>query len=337
MTSKVHPFPKKPVRRPPTDGAPAREPFDIAGHHGYIIDKVDEFVVVDCSACNFFHVWPLPEPADLEAAYSEDYYAQEKPNFIASAEKDASWAALGYQDRLAILEAVLPPHLSHWGQRKLLDIGCGPGYFLKTAKDGGWHTHGIEPSRQAAAHAKSLGLDITEAFFSEETARSLPLFDAVTLTNVLEHVPNPVDFIRAIDSCLVPGGIVCTTVPNDYSPLQLTARDSLGLRPWWLAPPHHLNYFNFSSLEDLLSAHGFIPRARYTSYPMEWFLLGGENYVDDPSLGRACHESRMKFDKAFSDAGAPERRRALYSSLAETGIGREAIVFAEKPMPRGIA
>jgi hypothetical protein len=64
---------------------------------------------------------------------------------------------------------------------------------------------------------------------------------------------------------------------------------------------------------------------------MELFLLMGENYTIDPALGRACHESRKKFDMALEMAGLGEARRSFYRALAQAGLGREAAVVAVKP------
>ena len=52
-----------------------------------------------------------------------------------------------------------------------------------------------------------------------------------------------------------PGGLVCVGVPNDYNGFQAAVRAG-GSAPWWLAPPHHLNYFDFDSLSGLLSRLG---------------------------------------------------------------------------------
>ena len=68
-----------------------------------------------------------------------------------------------------------------------------------------------------------------------------------------------------------------------------------------------------------------------TSFPMEAFLMMGEDYTGDPVLGRACHNRRKKFDLAFEAAGLKETRRAFYRALAEAGLGREAVVIAVKP------
>jgi SAM-dependent methyltransferase len=295
-------------------------------HNGPRIAHAKNHDIIDCFACGFRHVLPLPDAASLEQEYREKYYADEKPNFIAHAGEDQDWFELAQNDRLAIFERLLGAD-----RRRLLDIGCGPGFFLKTAIARGWDAHGIEPSRQAAAHARTLGANITEGFFNAQSAPALGRFDVVNLTNVLEHVPDAAATLKRAASLLAPGGLLCAGVPNDFSPLQIAARGAVDVGEWWLAPPHHLNYFDFDSLEAALTRLGLTLAERTTSFPMEAFLMMGDNYVGDPALGRACHGKRKNFDQAFEKAGLTHLRRDFYKSLARLGMGREAVVIAIKP------
>jgi hypothetical protein len=123
--------------------------------------------------------------------------------------------------------------------------------------------------------------------------------------------------------------LICVGVPNDYNALQQAARAG-GTQPWWLVPPHHLNYFDFTSLETLLKRVGLDVIETLTSFPMELFLLMGDNYVGNDTLGRECHARRKHFDLALEKAGLGEVRRKLYGALAKAGIGREAIIVARK-------
>jgi SAM-dependent methyltransferase len=294
-------------------------------HDGPLITRAKGFDVIACAVCGFRHVVPLPDAAELERAYREAYYTEEKPTFLAHAGEDQDWAELAQKDRLDCFERLLPAQ-----RRRLLDIGCGPGFFLKTAKERGWQVLGLEPSRQAAAHARSLGLDVIEGFFNADTAAQLGRFDAVHLNNVLEHVPDPADVVKRSRGLLAPGGILCLNVPNDFTPFQASARASLSLPEWWVAPPHHLNYFDFTSLSHLVTRAGFEVREKTTSFPMEAFLLMGFDYTKDAALGRSCHNQRKRFDLALEKAGYQETRRAFYRALAEAGLGREAVVIAVK-------
>ncbi len=295
-------------------------------HEGPRLARVTEFDVIDCQTCGFRHAVPLPGPECLVETYREAYYSKEKPTFLTRSGEDQAWAELAQSDRLEIFERVLWPE-----RRRLLDIGCGPGFFLKTAKDRGWQAKGIEPSRQAAGHARDLGLDITEGFFGPDTAPSLGRFDAVHLNNVLEHLPDPIGLVALARDLLDPGGLICVNVPNDFSPFQIAGRKEVGAGPWWLVPPHHLNYFDFESATRFLEKLGFKVVDRTTSFPMELFLMMGEDYIGKDEIGRACHGRRKRFDLSLEAAGLGETRRAFYRALANLGIGREAVLIAVKP------
>ena len=299
--------------------------YDGTNHGGELVTRNNGHDIIACDVCGFRHVVPLPDPSSLERAYREAYYTEEKPSFLAHAAEDAEWAALSYCDRLESFEELLPRH-----RRRLLDIGCGPGFFLKTAKERGWIVKGVEPSRQAAAHARSLRVDVVEDFFNQRTAAQLGRYDVVHLNNVLEHVPNPLEIVRLARDMLARRGVLCLNVPNDFSPFQTGARAALSLPEWWVAPPHHLNYFDFETLGRLVSRAGFCVVERSTSFPMELFLLMGLDYTTDPALGRACHNQRKRFDMALETSGLQETRRAFYRALATAGIGREAVVIAVK-------
>jgi len=104
-----------------------------------------------------------------------------------------------------------------------------------------------------------------------------------------------------------------------------------GEEPWWLVPPHHLNYLSFTSLEELLRRLDLEIIDTMTSFPMELFLLMGENYVDNEAVGKECHTRRKRFDLALEKAGMGDTRRKFYRALSNAGLGREAIVIARKP------
>lgn len=296
-----------------------------SGHSGAVVDVVSGQEIIECEHCGFRHVVPLPTVDALVETYATEYYGQEKPAYLIHAGEDYEWATLNYRDRLDILEA----HLGD-GQRSLLDIGSGPGFFLKFAADCGWRVHGIEPSAQAAAHTREMGLPVTQAFFGSKDIGELGPFDVVHMNNMLEHVPNPRELIENASTILSDNGLICVGVPNDYNPLQEVLRDKAGFDPWWIVPSHHLNYFTFDSLSGLLTSVGFRVLSQTTSFPMELFLLMGDNYVGDDALGRACHNKRKQFELLLQRAGQGNLRRELYEVFAKLGLGREAIVIAQK-------
>jgi hypothetical protein len=125
-------------------------------------------------------------------------------------------------------------------------------------------------------------------------------------------------------------GMVCIVVPNDFNPFQLLLRDHLDFKPWWVAPPHHINYFNFKSLTGLVERCGFEVVHKESTFPIDLFLLMGDNYIGNDETGRKCHTKRMNFEKSMSLSGSDSLLENLYSNFAKQGIGREVVLYAKK-------
>ena len=295
------------------------------GHAGVALDTVNGFTVIDCDGCRFKHIVPIPTPAELEDVYGHEYYSTEKPLYIQRHIEDREWLTLVYAERYDLFERVLGE-----GRRRLLDVGSGPGFFLlHGAERGTWRVRGLEPSSQAVAHSRGLGLDVTQAFLTADTAAALGRFDVVHLNEVLEHVPDPREVVRVVHTMLDPGGLVALMVPNDYSPFQAALRGACGADPWWVAPPHHVNYFDVRSIQRLLDERFEIVSVE-TSFPMDLFLLMGDNYIGNDELGRSCHAKRKAFELALARAGKSALKQEMYRSLAQLGIGRDVFVVARK-------
>jgi SAM-dependent methyltransferase len=295
------------------------------GHEGPVMAAANGFDVIDCRPCGFKHIVAIPTEAELEETYRHDYYTQEKPLYIERYRADLDWWNVVYTRRYEIMEQHLPAT-----RRRLLEIGSGPGFFLLNGQKRGWKVKGIEPSLQAAQHSRGLGLDIDNTFYSEQTAAKLGSFDAVNMSEVLEHIPNPAALLGLVHRQLNDGGIVCIVVPNDFNPFQLVLRDHLGFKHWWVAPPHHVNYFDFRSLSKLVEKQGFEVVHEEATFPIDMFLLMGDNYIGNDALGRACHSRRMNFEKTLSQSGAGNVLTNLYSALSKQGLGREVVLFAKK-------
>lgn len=291
-------------------------------HAGKILDKVDGSLIVDCTACCFAHVMPLPSDEEQRVFYEKEFYDAEKPDYFKYAEEDKTWWMATYDHYYDLLEA-------HTDGRRLLDIGSGPGYFLDAGLKRGWDVLGFEPSPAAARYSAKRGLTVINDMFSSEKVAAHGLFNAVMLSLVLEHVPDPVGLVEEAKKVLAPGGLLCVIVPNDYNPLQKLLVAQHGFSPWWVVPKHHLNYFTVESLTKRLRSSGFTLVEVETTYPMEFFLLSGRNYVANPALGRACHKERKALEMALF-SGNKALLRSMYNALAKEGIGREVVVVSRK-------
>jgi SAM-dependent methyltransferase len=296
------------------------------GHVGHILDSLNEFNIIDCEKCQFKHAVPIPTEKELLEFYKSEFYSIEKPLYIERMEEDADWWNLCYDERYKSFEKFLPSD-----RRSILDIGSGPGFFLKRGQERGWTTLGVEPSHQAYDYStKVLDLNIENGFFNSDMCERLKDFDVIHMSEVLEHIPNPEGLLELVYNKLNLGGLLCIAVPNDYSPFQTAARQTLKYKPWWVGPPQHINYFDFSSLEKILTKYGFTVLLKESTFPIDMFLLMGENYIDNDKVGRKCHGMVKEFEKRIAETGDKSLKNKLYQKFAELNIGREAIIYAQK-------
>lgn len=297
-------------------------------HSGVTVDTIGAYSVIDCRLCGFRHVMPLPPRALLQQLYLDTYYTEDKPRYIEEYAEDAAWWDLVYSERLYTLGRSLL-----YG-RSVLDVGSGPGGFLKVAQRHGWHAVGVEPSKAAAAFSQTLSdaLVINREFDAVTSADVRAPVDAIHMSEVLEHVLEPRATLRRAASLLREDGLICVVVPNDYNPLQLQLRGHVGNggRPWWLAPPQHLNYFTPRTLRHLLRDVGFSHIGHTVTFPMELFLLMGDDYIDSPETGRRCHAKRKRLELTMEQYGLGGLREQLYQQFAAAEIGRDIVMYGRK-------
>ncbi len=284
---------------------------------------------------------PLPDRGDLDRFYESHYRdllddggrAPDLARLVATGpdgDRERTWlAATLHAD---VVDAVAPAAPVGRPGRSL-DIGCGTGDLVRALAGVGWDAHGIEPAIEIARVGQAAGLRIEAEtaieYLERRYAASSDPFEAITLLNVLEHIPDPVALIRATIDALAPGGRLVVRVPNDFSPLQVAAGEALGHDPWWVVSPDHVNYFDHASIIGLLERLGLDIVDRSADFPMELFLLMGDDYVGDPAVGRIVHERRRRLDLALE----PEARRRLGRAWAAAGVGRNVFVVASRPTP----
>jgi SAM-dependent methyltransferase len=119
--------------------------------------------------------------------------------------------------------------------RNILDIGCGTGYALDTAKCHGLQTYGIELTPSVAAEAQRRGHTIFPVLLQDLDPKWEGSFDLISLNQLLEHVQNPVGLIKQCKRFLARQGAIAIAVPASTGILRFA--------PWtesdW--PPHHLS------------------------------------------------------------------------------------------------
>lgn len=128
---------------------------------------------------------------------------------------------------------------------RILDVGCASGLFLSQAQKAGWRVVGLEPSEALFQKAEAALKGSGEVYcMTLEQADLRPAsFDAVTLWDVLEHVADPLAFLRTCCCLLKPSGHLFVNVPN------LDSKEARWLGAHWpLLLSEHLNYFTGPSL-----------------------------------------------------------------------------------------
>jgi SAM-dependent methyltransferase len=195
-------------------------------------------------------------PSDEEVAkfYKEDYWQWYRDEQVGAARSNVHEHALVWLEQLMPRPGVL------------VDVGCGGGALLASCRDRGWKGIGVDPSHQAAAHAKARGLDVqAEAFppcsLADATA------DAVTFINVLDHLRDPFAALQEAWRVLRPGGLLYLRVPNGPFHASLLALPAI-LRADRLAV-FHLYGFGRSSLLHHLPRLGFEQASVQTAPPSQ--------------------------------------------------------------------
>lgn len=128
------------------------------------------------------------------------------------------------------------------GGGRLLDVGCGDGAFVQMAVEKGFESEGLELNSSAVAHAQAKGLKVW-ARMPEAHAERIEFtpYDVVSSFQVLEHVHEPMTFLKSLITMIKPGGRLVIGVPNCDGWAGATG----GVLQW---PPHHLTWWGGASL-----------------------------------------------------------------------------------------
>lgn len=200
------------------------------------------FTLCRCLNCGLVYQNPRPAARSFHAIYSADYLPHQPI--------DAT--SRGTQRELAAT-CDLIHRLQPLGGR-LLDVGCGSGSFLVALRQRlpHWSMVGIEPDADAAALARQYHIDVRVCRL-EESCIEQAAWDAVTMWNVLEHLPNPKHALQHIHGLLRPQGLLYVAVPLcDSWDARIFGRYWLG---WEL--PRHFVIFSRETLQSMLAQTGF--------------------------------------------------------------------------------
>jgi len=201
-----------------------------------LLGRKNDYEINVCEGCRTVYTSVTPPEAPQEAY--ESYYTADNlrvPEFIAA--------------RTGEILAGLSTYRQN---NRMLDIGFGSGVLLEVARLQGWKAFGLEVSAPAVEQARARGFEVFHGTL-EEANYPDGHFDLVTASEILEHLPDPHNFLKEVGRILRPGGTLWATTPSAGG---LSFR-SMRLEWSMVAPPDHAQLFSAAAVTCMLNRAGF--------------------------------------------------------------------------------
>lgn len=210
-------------------------------------DSGELFTLVKCAECGLVYVNPRPTESEMGKYYPPENWSRAKSGID---ERDAEingahWTVTAAERAAAITRLVK--------KGRILDVGCGDGFFLLYLSRLGWDCHGVEPGETAAEYARTaLGLDVRSGTL-QTTKYPDARFDVVSFNHVFEHLREPKANLAEVRRLLKEGGYLVVSVPNFGS----ADRRLFGSSWVGLKLPQHLFQYTSATLRRMLEGAGF--------------------------------------------------------------------------------
>jgi len=223
-----------------------------AGDPSYPIIYKDQYRnitggIARCSRCGLMYRNPASRTAHLADLYNAQQYD----------ESACAWISA----RKRVFDRYLD-EMEQWRKNnQVLDVGCGPGFFLDACKSRGWQCSGLELSASAVRYARDkFGLIIENEAFNGRKYNDNS-FDVVTLWNVLDHLEHPRSTLIDIYRIIRPGGCLIVRVPNAsfHLPAYIFFRNLYFIMRQNKINPAQMGNFSFTAgvLSRLIKTVGF--------------------------------------------------------------------------------
>lgn len=175
----------------------------------------------------------------LDIVYKEEYNIGNMQNLN-------DRANLYSQDFLDFILDSIKKHKKN--KLEILEIGCGGCMVLAELQDKGHMVTGIDPSPVSVSEGKRKKVKVIHDFFPSKKLRGK--FDVIFHADVIEHVENPIKFLKQQYRSLNEGGLIVITTPD--------CTENIKHGDMSIILHQHLNYFDIESLESILKASGFV-------------------------------------------------------------------------------
>jgi len=209
-------------------------------------DKVANYRKVCCKGCGYVYANPRMTSEETKVFYSRDYTTTYIKRHKKSSAERLAWELYHSARQFDAIRRHVP---LREGMR-VLDAGCAFGSLLAIFKEFGCDVVGTEPGEEYRAYHRDLYDLAVECDLFENVHSRFRDYDLVLLSYTLEHVREPLDFLRKVGEALRANGIVYISVPNLFKP------------PHHATAPlaaSHFQAFSVRSLHNLLCKAGLIP------------------------------------------------------------------------------
>jgi 2-polyprenyl-3-methyl-5-hydroxy-6-metoxy-1,4-benzoquinol methylase len=253
-----------------------------------------EYAYVRCRRCGLRRQDPIPDPDSLTVLYHSEFYQDR--GLDKTLDDLPRFARELYADRLdRLTRAIGKPG-------RLLDVGCGTGLFLETARRAGWEVRGTETSEDSIRYARQF----TPAPIFHGELASLDddsTYDALTYWDVLEHLPDPRAELQLARQRLNPNGVVGVSLPSVQGLKARLKRDG-----WRYYAPSmgHISHFTPKTLAMLLSQAGFTVLEVRTEGAVNLWKVLGEDPLSVRESRPALHAIQRAADRTAGLVGLGE-------------------------------
>ena len=255
--------PQQPLQKPDGSAAPGNCLFCRHPGPSYWFSKQSKhngrfYPLFCCSNCGGAFAFPIPTEQELFEFYSGTQSALEV-NLTSSdvvqhydqavrEERDFPNSTVDAKRIADNLQRLAPG-------RKALDVGCGYGFFSRALVQAGFAVDAIELGEASRKiHARMNGFEArAEPFNADFASRNAGIYDAVLLSQVLEHLPMDADPVGSLNVLLRKGGICAIAIPHFRSYLSILQ----GRNDMFIVPPEHLNFFTVRALVAAFESRGF--------------------------------------------------------------------------------
>jgi len=227
-------------------------PFCRSEERAFPYQLPEGYKVARCQKCGGHYLYPRLTEQAMQLVYREPSYYQGGTS---------GYADTSYADQEAALRATFKCLLRNLDRRGLtggdfLEVGCGYGFLLDEARPRFRRRVGTEYSEEGAGRARATGAEVFVGGI--EQLPSDARFDLAVAIQVIEHIYEPVTFFHNLVRHIKPGGHVVLATPDIGGGL----RKLMGVRWPSFKVPEHVVYFDFHSLQKLMSSAGLIELER---------------------------------------------------------------------------